>query len=80
MEESERNLRLMQLLIKLNEEKDFETIELLGTMVEKDTESMKMSFEVMTKNSPLASFMGVEKLADAFEKKEEVQESTKEKE
>jgi len=77
MEESERNMRLMQLLIKLNEEKDFDTIELLGTMVKNDTPSMQMSFEVMTKNSPLASFMGVEKLADAFEKKEEAQESTK---
>lgn len=75
MEESERNMRLMQLLIKLNEEKDFDTIELLGTMVKNDTPSMQMSFEVMTKNSPLASFVGVEKLADAFEKKEETQES-----
>ena len=49
LKERERNLRLLKLVKKLKADNDFESIELLRTMVEKDTDSMKRSFEIVTK-------------------------------
>ena len=48
MTEKERNKRLLLLLQKLIEEKEFEFIDLLETMVDRDTPAMRKSFEVMT--------------------------------
>lgn len=51
MKEKERNKRLMLLLIKLNNDGDTESIELLETMLKNDTPSMQKSFEVIMKKS-----------------------------
>lgn len=48
MTEKERNKRLFLLLNELLKIKDLDSIELLRTMVEKDSESMKHSFKIMT--------------------------------
>jgi transcriptional/translational regulatory protein YebC/TACO1 len=48
--ERERNKTLMILIDKLIGENDMETIKLLESLVDKDTPSMKKSFEIMTKN------------------------------
>jgi len=47
MKERERNKRFMRLLDKLHTEGDKESIELLKTMVEDDTESMQWSFSII---------------------------------
>ncbi len=60
--ETERNKRLIRLLSQINSDK--ELVELIGTMVEDDHPSMKMTFKIMTKNSPIANFFGVEKMGD----------------
>lgn len=54
----------MALLIKLNKDNDVKSIELIKTFVENDTPSIKKSFEIMTKNTPIADFFGVNKMAD----------------
>ena len=48
MNERERNKRLILLLDKLIVEKDLEAIELIQSMVIKDTPAMIKSFEVIT--------------------------------
>jgi hypothetical protein len=62
--ERERNLALLKLLMKLHQDKDLESIALLKTMVEKDTPAMQKSFQIMTQNTPLADFFGIETLSD----------------
>lgn len=47
MLEIERNKRLIFLLQQLRKNNDFESIELLKTMVEKDTLAMQKSFEII---------------------------------
>ena len=47
MEEVEKNKRLLLLIDKLINEKETEFIELIETMVEKDTVAMKKSFSIM---------------------------------
>jgi hypothetical protein len=49
MTEKERNKRFFLLLQKLVLEKDEKSVELLKTMVEKDTIAMQKSFEIMIK-------------------------------
>lgn len=68
LSEVERNSRLMNLLIKLNQEKDFESIALLKTLVDNDTPAMKKSFQIMTESTPLSAFFGLKKLSDGFKK------------
>jgi hypothetical protein len=48
IDEVERNKRLFLLLQKLIENEEYEFIGLLRTMVEKDTPSMQMSYQIMT--------------------------------
>lgn len=48
--EKERNIRLMLLLQELIKNEDSKSIELLKTMVLKDNESIRKSFEIMTEN------------------------------
>ncbi len=48
MTEKERNKRLFILLQYLQTKGDKESIELLKTMVEKDTPAMQKTFEIMT--------------------------------
>ena len=48
MTEKDRNKRLLLLLQKLIEEKEFEYIDLIETMVDRDTPAMRKSFEIMT--------------------------------
>jgi len=52
MNEIERNKRLLLLLQELIRSKDYDTIELLKTMVLKDTESMQKSYQIMTETLP----------------------------
>ena len=49
MKEQERNKRLMILIQKLHSENDIDSLELLKTLVDNDTEAMKKSFEIMLK-------------------------------
>ena len=46
--ETERNKRLFLLLGKLLDDKNYEAIGLLRTMVEKDTPAMQKSYKIMT--------------------------------
>ena len=64
MKEQERNKRLMILIQKLHSENDIDSLELLKTLVDNDTEAMKKSFEIMLKPTPLSFLFGVDKLAD----------------
>mgnify|MGYP000849694076 CR=1 FL=1 len=64
MKERERNKRLMVLIQKLHSENDVDSLELLKTLVDNDTEAMKKSFEIMLKQTPLAFLFGADKLAD----------------
>lgn len=50
MKETERNKRLFMLLQKLIQENEREFIELLQTMIEKETPSLKMTFKIMTED------------------------------
>lgn len=50
MGERERNKRLLLLLNKLLNDNDLKSIELIESMIINDTDSMKMSFEIMIKN------------------------------
>lgn len=68
MEERERNKRLLLLIEKLHKDNDISSIELLKTLIENDTPSMKKSFEIMTQNTPLADFFGVDTLSDLGKK------------
>lgn len=52
MKEVERNKRLMLLLNKLISEKDFDSIELIKTFVNKDSEAIQFSFKLMTEKNP----------------------------
>jgi len=61
MKERERNKRLQKLIETIGD--DQELMELLATMVNNDTESMKMTFKLWTKASPIASFLGVDNLS-----------------
>lgn len=64
MDEYERNERLYKLLEKIHD--DEELMELLATMIAKDTPSMQKTFEILTTNTPIADFFGVEKMTQAF--------------
>lgn len=64
MDEYERNSRLLDLLAKMLKEKDIRNLELLATMVNNDTEAMKMSFKIMTEPTPIRYFL------DAMNQKE----------
>lgn len=64
MKERERNKKLMILVKKLHSENDIDSLELLKTLVDNDTEAMKKSFEIMLKPTPLSFLLGVDKLAD----------------
>ena len=70
MTERERCKRLYILLQKLYNENDADSIELIKTFVENDTPSIKKSYEIMLNPTSIASFFGVEKLADLKLKKE----------
>lgn len=48
LKEKERNKRFLRLLQKLLNDKDYEAIGLLRTMVENDTIAMQKSYEIMT--------------------------------
>ena len=48
LKEKERNKRFLRLLQKLLNDKDYEAIGLLRTMVENDTLAMQKSYEIMT--------------------------------
>jgi len=50
MSEKERNKRFILLLMKLIDEKNFQYVELLETMVLNDHPSMKKSFDIMTES------------------------------
>ena len=50
MEEIERNKRLILLLSDLKQKEDYASIELIKTLIEKDSPSMKKSFEIMTRD------------------------------
>lgn len=68
MDEFERNKRLWSLVSKIKD--DNELMELVATMINKDTPSMKKTFEILTKGSPIAEFLGVDNLSK-LENKEE---------
>jgi hypothetical protein len=68
LDEVERNKRLLKLIVKLNQDEDIESIELLKTMVELDSLSMQKSFEIMTQSTPLSALFGLKKLSDGFKK------------
>jgi hypothetical protein len=63
MTQRERNKRLLKLVGDLVRKEDVESLELIKTMLENDTESMKHGFKLMTENSPIATFFGVENLS-----------------
>ncbi len=71
MTEKERNKRLMLLITKLYHENDIESIELIKTLIDNDTASMKLSFKIMTENTELSSLLGVENLSELNFKKDE---------
>ena len=48
LKEKDRNKRFLRLLQKLLNDKDYEAIGLLRTMVENDTLAMQKSYEIMT--------------------------------
>ena len=52
MDEIERNSRLFTLLNDLINRKDTDSMELIGVLVKNDSESMKMSFKIMTNTKP----------------------------
>ncbi len=66
MKEKDRVKRLMILIQKLHQEKknDIESLELLKQLVDNDSHSMKKTFEIMLKPTPLSFLLGVDKLAD----------------
>ncbi len=64
MKETERNIRLMNLIEKLYLENDTESIELLKTFVDNDTPSIKKSFEIMTKSSPISLLFGLNNMSE----------------
>ncbi len=50
MTQVERNKRLFILLDKLVAEGDYDSIELIKTFVDKDSEAIQKTFEIMTQN------------------------------
>ena len=68
MNEIERNKRLLSLVNEIGGDKSL--MELVATMINKDTPSMQKTFELLTKNSPIATFMGVETLNEINKKEE----------
>lgn len=53
MNEKERNKRLFLLLSKLYQEQDLDAIELIETMINNDTASIKKTFDIMKNSSYL---------------------------
>lgn len=64
MKERERNKRLISLLQKLTKEEDLDSIDLIGTMVKNDTESMQHSFKLCTVKSSITYFLGKNNLGE----------------
>lgn len=62
--EVERNSQLIELITKLNKEGDFKSIALLGTLIKNDTKAMQFSFKIMTENTPISNFFGLDKMSD----------------
>jgi hypothetical protein len=53
MKERERNKRLLLLIQKLRYDNDNDSLELLETMVNNDTDAMKKTFSIMLKSTPI---------------------------
>lgn len=64
MIERERNRRLINLIVKLNTENNTESIELLKSMVDNDTDAMKKTFEILIKSTPISDFFGLNNLSE----------------
>ena len=64
MSEKDRCKRLMILIQKLYSENDVDSLELLKSLVDNDTDAMKKSYEIMLKPTPIAHLLGLNVLAD----------------
>lgn len=69
MKEKERCKRLAELIAKLTKENDTNTLELIKSMVEKDTVSLQKTYQIFTESTPISQLMGVDTLADIIKPK-----------
>lgn len=68
MSEKDRCKILMILIQKLYSENDIDSLELLKSLVDNDTDAMKKSYEIMLKPTPIANLLGLNVLADLGKK------------